>query len=174
MSKHTVEGKEPEPSKQVEELRSLQNLASLRAADRVIILLGAVCVEPTVAATVAAIKKNLPVLRLLAPMDATIQQRQMIAAFEWLCGSKHPSLLKAFPIICKTLLDEEVVEEDTFLMWSVDYARNDFSAEQSLIDIDTLEKLKESAQPFIKWLEEAEEDGDDDEDEEEDEDEEDA
>ena len=35
-----------------------------------------------------------------------------------------------------------------------------------MIDIDTLEALKASAAPFIKWLQEAEEEGDEDEEEE--------
>jgi hypothetical protein len=41
-----------------------------------------------------------------------------------------------------------------------------------MIDIDTLDALKNSAAPFIKWLREAEEEDDEDGDEEEDDDEE--
>ena len=48
-----------------------------------------------------------------------------------------------------------------------DLTRNDFTAEQSLIDIDTLDALKTSASPFIKWLQEAEEEGDEEDDDEE-------
>ena len=40
--------------------------------------------------------------------------------------------------------------------------RNEFSANLSMIDIDTLEALKTSASLFITWLQEAEEEGEED------------
>ena len=64
-----------------------------------------------------------------------------------------------------------VVEEDTFLAWAGDFTRNEYSAEQSMVCLDTLEQLKAAAQPFITWLMEAEEEGDSSEEDEEDEDE---
>lgn len=69
--------------------------------------------------------------------------------------------MKFFPILLKQLLDEELVEEDTFLAWAGDFTRNEYSAEQSMVCLDTLEQLKASAQPFITWLMEAEEEGSD-------------
>jgi len=67
--------------------------------------------------------------------------------------------VKFLPILLKQLLDEELVEEDTFLAWAGDFTRNEYSAEQSMVCLDTLEQLKASAQPFITWLMEAEEEG---------------
>jgi len=55
-------------------------------------------------------------LAALAPSEP--QQRQLIAAFEWFCGSKYPSLLRFFPVVLKLLLDEELVEEDVFFAWA--------------------------------------------------------
>jgi hypothetical protein len=76
-------------------------------------------------------------------------------------------------MVLKQLFDEELVEEDVFFGWAGDMTRNEFTAEFSMIDIDTLEHLKNSASLFITWLQEAEEEGEDgDDDEEEDEDEE--
>lgn len=103
------------------------------------------------------IDKHRKILEALGP--SAIQQRHLIAAFEWFCGAKYPSLTAKFPIILKCLYDEEIVEEDIFLMWSADYARNEYSAPDSLIDIDTLEQLKENAGPFITWVKEADEEG---------------
>lgn len=140
----------------VEELRSLQTLSSLRAADRAIIFIGAVMTEAVISGK--EIAKYTKVLEALG--TSAIQQRHIIAAFEWFCGTKYPSLTSKFPILLKTLFDEEIVEEDIFLMWAADYARNEYSADSSLIDIDTLEKLKESAGPFITWMREADEEGD--------------
>ena len=42
---------------------------------------------------------------------------------------------------------------------AADLTRNEFSANLTMIDIDTLEALKASASLFITWLQEAEEEG---------------
>jgi hypothetical protein len=139
-----------------DELRNIQTMASLRPADRVIIFLGAVFTENMVAEKEVA--KHVDILRALGA--SAIQQRHLIAAFEWLCGTRFPSKLKYFPVLLKQLLDEELVEEDVFLAWAADFTRNEYTAEQSMVCLDTLEQLKASAQPFITWLMEAEEEGD--------------
>lgn len=150
-----------------EELRLIQIQHSLRPADRAIIFVGAVFTEAA-AATAAQVTTHKAALALLAP--SAIQQRHLIAAFEWLCGAKYPSLQRFFPLFLKQLFDEEVVEEDVFFNWATDYARNEYSASDSLIHIDVLEALKASAAPFITWLQEAEEEGEEEEEEEDDED----
>lgn len=152
----------------LDELRSIQTFAALRPADRIIIYLGAVFNEKAVAAKQITTHKS--VLAALAP--TAIQQRHLIAAFEWFCGRKYPQLMQYFPVVLKHIFDEELVEEDVFFEWAADLTRNEFTAEFSMIDIDTLEQLKTSAGPFITWLQEAEEEGEDEEDSEEEEDEE--
>jgi translation initiation factor 5 len=150
------------------ELRSIQTLASLRPSDRIVIFLGSNF--SATAVTENAIEKNKAVLAALAPSE--IQQRQLIAACEWFCGSKYPELQRYFPVMLKQLYDADLVEEDVFYSWATDYSRNEFSVEESMISIDTLESLKQAAQPFINWLQEAEEEGDDEEDDENDDEEE--
>ena len=140
----------------LEQLRSLQTMSSLRPADRAIIFIGAMMTEDGLISK-QQVEQHKAVLEAVAPTE--IQQRHLIAAFEWFCGVKYPSLIAKFPLVLKTLYDEEVVDEDTFLMWSADYARNEYSTDDSLIDIDTLEKLKECAGPFITWVREADEEG---------------
>jgi translation initiation factor 5 len=144
----------------VDELRAIQTMSSLRPADRIIIFLGAVFTEDFITAN--EVKAHRPILAALAP--SSIQHRHMIAAVEWLCGTKFPSLVKFFPVVLKQLLDEELVDEEAFYAWHEDLTRNEYSAEQSMMCLDTLEHLKESAAPFITWLEEAEEEEDDEED----------
>ena len=70
-----------------DELRNIQTMASLRPADRIIIYLGAVFTEQMVPLNEVAVHAK--VLRALA--GSAIQQRHLIAAFEWLCGTKFPS-----------------------------------------------------------------------------------
>ena len=67
----------------------------------------------------------------------------------------------------KQLFDDNILEEESILSWHSDYARNEYSADASLITIDDLELLKASAQPVVTWLLEAEEEGEEEEEEEE-------
>lgn len=154
----------------VDELRNIQTMESLRPADRLIIYLGAVFTPNFM--TKSEIKVNLKVLKALAPSD--IQQRHLIAAFEWLCGTKYPQLLDKFSIVLMQLYDEELVEEDVFLAWAGDNTRNEFTADPSMMSMDALEQLKLASTKFITWLQEAdddEEEGEEDDDEEEEEEE---
>jgi translation initiation factor 5 len=152
------------PAVIMDELRVIQAFGSFRPADRVIIYVGAVMSDQLITSNeIVAHKHVLSLWSSSAPL-----QRHLIAGFEWLCGVKIPSLLKLFPVVLKTLFDEELVEEDVIFAWHTDIMRNEFSADQSLISLDTLEQLRVAAGPFITWLQEAEEEGDDDEEEEED------
>ena len=108
--------------------------------------------------TGAEITSNKEVLSSLGQNE--IQQRHIISAFEWFCGVRYPTLLAKFPIILDALFDAGLVDEEIFLMWASDYARNEYSVSESLISVDTLELLKGYAEPFITWLREAESEGD--------------
>ena len=143
------------------ELRTIMTFGSLRGSDRIIIFLGAVFSD-------SAIKGNemaSNTAKLKALVTGPIQQRQLIAAMEWFCGTRHPDQLKFFPIMLKQGYEADLLDEETILQWAADNDRNDFSADGSMINIDTLELLKTSAQPFVTWLQEAESDDSDEEEE---------
>lgn len=143
-----------------EQLRMLQTSASLSTAYRAVIFIGALFTEAAITGEeVKTYKDN------LAPLaDSAIKQRQLIAATEWFCGVRFPSLLPRFPLLLKQLFDEDIVEEDTFLIWNDDNTRNQYSFDE-MVPFETLEKLKETTAPFITWLEEAEEEESDEEEE---------
>jgi len=147
----------------LEELRSLQTIHALRPADRIIIYIGAsFTVVTSATVTTQEILSHKPTLVGLA--SSSIQQRHLIAAFEWFCGAHNPFLKRYFPVILKQLYDEDIVEEDVLFDWAGDMTRNEFTASETLIEFDVLEQLKASAGPFIKWLQEAGEEGEDDDD----------
>jgi translation initiation factor 5 len=135
----------------------IQTFNALRVHDRVVIFLGAVFTPAVLAA--GEIKVHKDMLKLLAPNQ--IQQRHLISGFEWFCGSRHPSIMKFFPVILKELYDEEIVEEDVFYAWSTDIIRNEHTVDASMISYEVLEQLRNSAKPFITWLQHAEEEGED-------------
>jgi translation initiation factor 5 len=148
-----------------EELRALQTMSSLKPADRPLIFLGAVLNENII--TEKQIVKHREFLEHLA--SSAITQRHLIAAFEWFCGLRHDALLVKFPLILKELFDQEIVDEEQFLMWYSDYMRNEYTVCNDNLTLETLEKLRNSAAPFITWLKEAESEGDSDEEDDEDE-----
>ena len=99
---------------------------------------------------------------VLATMTTTpIQQRHLLAAAEWLCGSRFPSLLKFFPVVLKQLYEEDLIDEEVIFEWDADSIRNDFTADSSMINDETLEALKSHAKQVVVWLREAEEEGED-------------
>ena len=90
-----VEHPEHTTAELLEELRAIQTFASLRPADRIIIYLGTVGTDGLV--TKGEVAANKEVLCALAP--SAIQQRHLVAAFEWFCGRKYPQLMKFFPVV---------------------------------------------------------------------------
>ena len=145
------------------ELRTCVNFANLRPSSCVQIYIGSVMSAALLSGK--EIEKCKEVLTSLS--KSTDTQRHVIAAFEWFCGSLHPTLAPKFPLVLKALFDEEIVDESVFFDWSADYAKNDYSVDASQINVDILEELKLVAGPFITWLREADEEGESDEEEEE-------
>ena len=154
----------------LEQLRHMQQLYSLRASDKIVIFIGAVCTENILKDK--EIETHTLILSQLA--SSNIQQRQLIAGFEWLCGTKYVSLLKFFPAVLMQLFEQEIIEEDVFFEWTTDLIRNEYTLDESMVQYDVLEQLRMHSQPFIKWLQEAEEEGDEEEEEEGDEEDDDA
>jgi hypothetical protein len=154
-------------AQQVEELRNLTTIQALKPADRLTIFFGAVFPESFIA--VNTIGTHVEVLKALASSE--IQQRQLLAALEWLVGVKYPASNRLVAKALMQLYDADVVEEDAFLSWAADTVKNEYTVHESMIDYDTVEEVRGFAIPFVKWLQEAEEEGEED-DEEGDEDEE--
>ena len=142
----------------LEELRMVQTFASLHVRYRPVIFVGSVFTEALLSGKEILTHKVF--LKALAGSNVGTQ-RHLIAAFEWFCGTRYPSLTKLFPVVLKQLFDEELVEEEVFLAWSSDLTRNEYSCDDSLVTYEVLEELRASAGPFVTWLLEAEEEGDD-------------
>lgn len=154
-----------------EELRSIQNLSSLRPADRLIIFLGVVFPLDCVADN--SVAKFKEILHYFVLKKDVIQQRQLISAVEWLIGVRNSSqssdgdrAIRFFPVILKQLYDEDLLEEEVLYEWYNDTLRNDFTVDESIMSDRTLQLLRDSSGLFIKWLQEAdEEDGENEEEE---------
>lgn len=147
----------------VEELRSTQTLSSLRPSDRYIIFFGTLFTATSIADN--DVLKYKDFLQYLTNNKNKHQQRQLLAGTEWLIGVKYPTLLPRYSILLKQLYDEDIVEEDVLLEWYYDENKNEYSMNECLHTNNerVFETLKDSAKLFIKWLQEADEEGEDDE-----------
>ena len=137
----------------LEELRAVQTMASLRPAYRLVIFLGAAFSERFIKEGEVAKHKA----ALAALSASSIQQRQLIAAAEWLCGTRYSSQMKFFPVLLQQFYEEDLVKEEVFFEWDADSLRSDMSVDASMISDEALESLRSHAKPFLVWLQEAEE-----------------
>ncbi|RYP48425.1 hypothetical protein DL768_005698 [Monosporascus sp. mg162] len=73
-------------------------------------------------------------------------------------GKKHPELMTSDKIvkILHQLYDKDLVSEEVVAKWGS-------KASKKYVDLSTSKKIRRGAEPFLKWLEEAEEDDSDDE-----------
>ena len=68
-------------------------------------------------------------------------------------GKDHPDLMTSDKIvkILHLLYDKDLISEDVVTKWGT-------RASKKYVDISTSKKIRRGAEPFLKWLEEAEED----------------
>ncbi|RYP28727.1 hypothetical protein DL767_007070 [Monosporascus sp. MG133] len=73
-------------------------------------------------------------------------------------GKKHPELMTSDKIvkILHQLYDKDLVSEEVVTKWGT-------KASKKYVDLSTSKKIRRGAEPFLKWLEEAEEDDSDEE-----------
>jgi len=91
------------------------------------------------------------ILLLIFTHDQVKVQRYLLGALEKLTELKKEALLNKFPIILKTLYDNDIVDEEVLLEWGKKASKKYVCKELAL-------ELQQKAQPFLKWLAEAEED----------------
>jgi translation initiation factor 5 len=105
------------------------------------------------------VAKNASILQALVATDATkFMARHLIGAVEDFCGSRVQTHKKFFPIILKQLYDEDVLEEEVILDWAKQGVTYEFSPQS--MNGEQIKELRTLAEPFINWLNEAEEDDD--------------
>ena len=68
----------------------------------------------------------------------------------------HPSLLPKTSLILKELYDQDLIEEEIFLAWGD-------KPSKKYVDKRVSKQIREKAQPFLNWLEDASEEESDDE-----------
>lgn len=106
--------------------------------------------KPAEVASVLA--ESSPILRLLC--SGRPDQRHIIGAFELLCHRREV-MKKLFPFFLKTLYDGDILEEETILEWAKEGCTMMYS--HPTVKASLVDDLVNVSQPFIDWLQEAEE-----------------
>ncbi|KAJ3739318.1 domain found in IF2B/IF5-domain-containing protein [Lentinula detonsa] len=83
-------------------------------------------------------------------------QKALLGGIERLVGLSHPDLLPAVPKILMALYQLDLLEEEVVTQWGTHVSKK-------YTDKETSKKVRKASEPFLKWLEEADDDSDDDE-----------
>lgn len=82
-------------------------------------------------------------------------QKAFLGGLERFLGKEHEDLITKVPQILMTLYQEDVITEEVAKPWGS-------KASKKYVDINTSRKVRQAAEPFLKWLEEADSEDDDD------------
>jgi translation initiation factor 5 len=100
------------------------------------------------------IPSQLPLIKSFIKTEK--DQKGLIGGLERLVGLLFPKeLLPKIALILKAFYDEDILEEDTLLSWAEKVSKK-------YVERKIAKKIHEKAEPFIKWLQDAEEESDED------------
>jgi len=85
-------------------------------------------------------------------------QKSLLGGIERLVGVLQPNLISAVPKILMAFYQTDILEEEVIKQWGTHVSKK-------YVDKDTSKKVRKASEPFLKWLDEAE-DSDEDDDEE--------
>merc|ERR1711974_273159 len=89
--------------------------------------------------------------------ENTKAQKYLMGGIEKTIETHKDVLLPKVPHILKSFYDEDIIDEEVILEWGKKVSKKYVSKELS-------EQIHKKAEPFIKWLKEAEEESDEEED----------
>jgi translation initiation factor 5 len=105
------------------------------------------------------IKAHAGLLKKLITSDR--HEKALLGGTERFVGIDHPELISSIPSILMAYYEHELATEETITNWGT-------KASKKYVDVQTSKKVRKAAEPFLKWLEEAEDDDSEEEDEDED------
>lgn len=81
-------------------------------------------------------------------------QKSLLGGLERLVGLTYPELIPSVPKILMAFYQADVLEEAVITQWGTHVSKK-------YVDRETSKKVRKASEPFLKWLEEAEDDSDD-------------
>ncbi|KAI0638812.1 eukaryotic translation initiation factor 5 [Trametes polyzona] len=103
---------------------------------------------------VAEIQKYAPLFVKMVTSEK--HQKSLLGGIERFVGVTHPDLIPAVPKILMAFYQVDVLEEEVVKQWGTHVSKK-------YVDRDTSKKVRKASEPFLKWLDEAEDTESDDE-----------
>ncbi|KAF8599301.1 translation initiation factor [Ceratobasidium sp. AG-I] len=99
------------------------------------------------------IEKEIPTYQnlLTQVVSSEKHQKSFLGGLERFVGVDHPNLVAAVPKILMALYQIDVLEEEVIVQWGTHVSKK-------YVDRDVSKRVRKAADPFIKWLAEAEDD----------------
>ncbi|KDR76014.1 hypothetical protein GALMADRAFT_279303 [Galerina marginata CBS 339.88] len=82
-------------------------------------------------------------------------QKALLGGIERFVGFSHPDLVSAVPKILMAFYQIDLLDEEVVTQWGTHVSKK-------YVDKETSKKVRKASDPFLKWLQEAEDDEDDD------------
>ena len=101
------------------------------------------------------IEKEIPTLRPLLAKIVTAEkhQKSLLGGIERFVGVEHSNLVPAVPKILMAFYQAEVLDEEVIVQWGTHVSKK-------YVDRDVSKRVRKAADPFIKWLAEADDESD--------------
>lgn len=81
-------------------------------------------------------------------------EKSLLGGIERMIGVNHPELVNKVPKILMTLYDEDIISEEVVRDWATHVSKK-------YVDKETSRNIRKMARPFLKWLDEADEESED-------------
>jgi translation initiation factor 5 len=81
-------------------------------------------------------------------------QKALLGGVERFVGINHPDLIADVPKILMAFYQADLIEEETVKQWGTHVSKK-------YVDKETSKKVRKASEPFLKWLDEADDDDDD-------------
>ncbi|KAG9104497.1 hypothetical protein FRC06_001878 [Ceratobasidium sp. 370] len=96
------------------------------------------------------IEKEIPTYQALFAKLVTSEKHQkaLLGGLERFVGVEHPNLVPAVPKILMAFYQTDILEEEVIVQWGTHVSKK-------YVDRDVSKRVRKSADPFIKWLAEA-------------------
>ncbi|KAG6332994.1 hypothetical protein ID866_6099 [Astraeus odoratus] len=97
-----------------------------------------------------------PYKPLLAKMITSEKhQKALLGGIERLAGLTYPELIPSVPKILMALYQSDILEEEVVTQWGTHVSKK-------YVDKETSKKVRKASEPFLKWLEEADDESEED------------
>lgn len=100
-------------------------------------------------AILAEVSQYAPLLNKMVTSEK--HQKSLLGGIERLVGVMHPELLPAVPKILMALYQQDVLDEEVVTQWGTHVSKK-------YVDKETSKRVRKASEPFLKWLEEADDD----------------